>query len=100
MSLCRDEIAVGVRRDAIGAAAVTGEIEASVIETMSLEGLDGADGDAGVDGFLMRVPAGEEWATIDRLLDGSGGGVRAAELVSCTRPVLRMTLPRRRRRST
>ncbi len=63
------QIAVGVRRDVVGAAALAGEIEASVIETMSLKGLDGADGDAGVDGYLMRVPVGEEWTTIDRLLE-------------------------------
>lgn len=63
------EIAVGIRRDAIGAAAVTGAIEASVIEEMSLAGLDGADGDAGVDGFLLRVPVGAEWETIERLLE-------------------------------
>ena len=61
------EIAVGVRRDAVGAAAVMGEIEARAISAINLAGLDGEDGDAGVDGYLMRVSPGQEWRTIELL---------------------------------
>ena len=65
------EIAVGVRRDAVGAAAITEEIQAQAISEIDLSGLDGEDGDAGVDGYLMRVAPGQEWQTIDLLRSNS-----------------------------
>ncbi|MFN2204012.1 MAG: S8 family serine peptidase [Caldilineaceae bacterium] len=61
------QIAVGIRRDAVGAAALSDEIQASVIEPISMAGSSGPDDDGGVEGYLLRVPDGEEWKTIERL---------------------------------
>lgn len=47
---------------------LTGEIQAAAIEQLDLRGFDGATGTAGVVGQRIRVPVGEEWATMQRLL--------------------------------
>lgn len=44
------------------------EVRAAAIEQVDLRGLDGATGSAGVVGYLVQVPAGEEWSTMTRLL--------------------------------
>lgn len=41
---------------------------AEVTERLDLRGLDGATGDAGVYGYLLTVPTGQEWAMMETLL--------------------------------
>ena len=43
-------------------------VAATAIERLDLRGLDGATGDAGVAGYLLAVPPGTEWATMEQLL--------------------------------
>src|SRR5690349_2976101 len=61
------EILVGFHRDQVRAAALLTELDAQFVETVDLRGLDGAEGDAGVEGQLLRVPTGSEWAAIATL---------------------------------
>lgn len=41
---------------------------AQAIERLDLRGLDGATGDAGVEGYLLAVPQGQEWPLLEQLL--------------------------------
>ncbi len=41
---------------------------ATAIERLDLRGLDGATGDAGVQGYRLAVPEGQEWAITEQLL--------------------------------
>lgn len=41
---------------------------AQAVERLDLRGLDGATGDAGVTGYLLAVPPGQEWAIMEQLL--------------------------------
>lgn len=61
------EILVGFHRDQVKAAALLNELSAQFVQTLDLRGLDGATGDAGVEGQLLRVPAGTEWDAIAKL---------------------------------
>ncbi|CAN5483012.1 hypothetical protein BH10CHL1_BH10CHL1_24980 [soil metagenome] len=62
------EILVGFHRDQARAAALLTSMDVQFVETLDLRGLDGADGDAGIDGQLLRVPEGREWEAINQLL--------------------------------
>ncbi|MCB0110417.1 MAG: hypothetical protein KDE53_31065, partial [Caldilineaceae bacterium] len=44
------------------------EVQAAAVETLDLRGLDGATGTGNVVGQRIRVPVGEEWAVMERLL--------------------------------
>ncbi|HRW04543.1 MAG TPA: S8 family serine peptidase [Caldilineaceae bacterium] len=44
------------------------EVQAAAVETLDLRGLDGATGTGNVVGQRIQVPAGEEWAVMERLL--------------------------------
>ena len=48
-------------------ASLTGELEILAIDTLDLRGMDGRAGDAGIDGYILSVPPGREWATIEWL---------------------------------
>ncbi|MFN8495206.1 MAG: S8 family serine peptidase [Caldilineaceae bacterium] len=61
------EILVGFHRDQVRAAALLTELNAQLVQPLDLRGLDGATGDAGVEGQLLRVPEGTEWAAIAKL---------------------------------
>jgi len=47
---------------------VLATLAASAVERLDLRGLDGATGDAGVQGYLLAVPPGQEWAVVEQLL--------------------------------
>ncbi len=63
------EILVGFHRDQARASARLTSMDVQFVEALDLRGLDGADGDAGVDGQLLRVPEGREWEAINQLLE-------------------------------
>ncbi len=44
------------------------EVSAAAVEQLDLRGLDEATGMGAVVGYVVRVPAGAEWATLERLL--------------------------------
>ncbi len=64
----RGEILVGFHRDQVRSAALLASMDVQFVEAIDLRGLDGAEGDAGVDGQLLRVPEGREWEAINQLL--------------------------------
>ncbi|MCE7984546.1 MAG: hypothetical protein DYG89_25520 [Caldilinea sp. CFX5] len=41
---------------------------AEAVERLDLRGLDGATGDNGINGYLLAVPEGQEWAVMEQLL--------------------------------
>lgn len=49
-------------------ATVLSSLGAEAIERLDLRGLDGATGDNGVEGYVLAVPAGQEWAVLEQLL--------------------------------
>ncbi len=64
------ELMVGFHGEA-GARSAEGllaTLAATAIERLDLRGLDGATGDAGIHGYLLAVPEGEEWAIMEQLL--------------------------------
>ena len=62
------EILVGRHRDRVSAAGIDAQLGLDIIEHIDLSGLDGATGDAGIEGLALRVSAGQEWAEIERLM--------------------------------
>ncbi|MEZ4734871.1 MAG: S8 family serine peptidase [Caldilineaceae bacterium] len=50
------------------AAGVLATFSATAVERIDLRGLDGATGDAGVQGYLLAVPPGQEWTVMEQLL--------------------------------
>ncbi len=63
------ELLVGFQNGDMSALqSLAAEVSAAAVEEVDLRGLDGATGSAGVVGYLVHVPAGEEWSTMTRLL--------------------------------
>jgi len=63
------ELLIGVRgADLSAVAALSATVSAAAVERLDLRGLDGADGDGGITGYRLRVPAGQEWQIIETLL--------------------------------
>ena len=62
------EILVGFHQDQARAATLLTGMDVQFVEVVDLRGLDGAAGDAGIDGQLLRVPEGREWEAIAQLL--------------------------------
>ncbi len=52
------EILVGYHGDQVAAAGLQSQLGLQVVDSMDLRGLDGSTGDAGVAGYVMRVPSG------------------------------------------
>lgn len=61
------ELLVGFHRDVVRSASLLGELAIEVADPLDLRGLDGHNGDAGVEGYLLRVPVDQEWATLQAL---------------------------------
>jgi subtilisin family serine protease len=61
------ELLVGFHRDVVRSASFLNELAVEVADPLDLRGLDGENGDAGVEGYLLRVPAGQELATLQAL---------------------------------
>lgn len=47
---------------------VLATLAAAAVERLDLRGLDGATGDVGIQGYLLAVPPGQEWAVMEQLL--------------------------------
>ena len=63
------ELLIGIRGEGLSTvAALSTTVMAAAAEGLDLRGLDGATGNGGVTGYLLHVPAGEEWALIEALL--------------------------------
>ena len=65
------EILVGFHQDQARAAALLTTMDVQFVEAVDLRGLDGAEGNAGIDGQLLRVPTGREWEAIAELQKNS-----------------------------
>jgi hypothetical protein len=61
------ELLVGVHEAAVGAAGMQMQAGMEVLATIEMAGLDGAQGNAGVAAYRVRVPVGSEWTTIAEL---------------------------------
>lgn len=61
------ELLVGFHRDVVRSASLLQDLAVELVEPLDLRGLDGRNGDAGVEGHLVRVPVGLEWATLQAL---------------------------------
>ncbi len=63
------ELLIGIRGEGLSTvAALSTTVMAAAADELDLRGLDGAMGDGGVTGYLLHVPAGQEWALIEALL--------------------------------
>ncbi len=74
------QIIVGVQRSSgSGSVAASGllaqldvVLAAQITASIDLRGLDGAEGDAGVEGYLLEVPEGSEWTAVEMLAGKPG----------------------------
>lgn len=60
-------VLVGMRDDTAMAAGVLEAMQARVVESLDLRGLDGGQGTGGVSGAKLQVPPGQEWVVIEQL---------------------------------
>lgn len=65
-------VLVGVRDDLALAATVLDDLQATVVDSLDLRGLDGSQGSGGVGGLRLQVPPGQEWTVIERLQQQPG----------------------------
>jgi subtilisin family serine protease len=61
------ELLVGFHRDVVRSASLLADLQVELLDTLDLRGLDGKEGDAGVAGYRVRVPTGQEWTTLEKL---------------------------------
>lgn len=61
------ELLVGVHEIAMGAASFQAQLSMDIVATLDMSGLNGTQGDLGISAYRVRVPAGSEWATVERL---------------------------------
>lgn len=66
-SFAPGELLVGFHRDVVRSANLLADLQMELVDPLDLRGLDGKEGDAGVAGYRVRVPVGQEWATLKKL---------------------------------